>query len=146
STKIRNLLAEGKIKEASNLLGRPFSFEGKVVDGDKRGRLLGYPTANIETEEKYLLPRQGIYAVRVNLRDKVFYGMANLGVVCKFIKDKEENKVEVYIFDFIQDVDSEIIKIDWLEFIRDEEEYSGAVEMNAQLVDDEIVVRKVFNI
>src|SRR5699024_2949415 len=98
STKIRNLLAEGKIKEASNLLGRPFSFEGKVVDGDKRGRLLGYPTANIETEEKYLLPRQGIYAVRVHLRDKVFYGMANLGLVPTFIKDMKEPKVEVYIF------------------------------------------------
>src|SRR5699024_12224800 len=90
SNKIRNLITERKIKEASNLLGRPFSFEGKVVDGDKRGRLLGYPTANIETEEKYLLPRQGIYAVRVHLRDKVFYGMANLGLVPTFIKDMKE--------------------------------------------------------
>lgn len=146
STKIRNLLAEGKIKEASNLLGRPFSFEGKVVDGDKRGRLLGYPTANIETEEKYLLPRQGIYAVRVHLRGKVYYGMANLGLVPTFIKDMKEPKVEVYIFDFNQDVYGEIIKIDWLEFIRNEEKYSGAEEMKAQLVDDEIAVRKVLNI
>src|SRR5699024_8997062 len=66
ANKIRNLLAEVKIKEASNLLSRRFSFESKVVEGDKRGRMLGYPTANIETEEKYLLPRQGINAVRVH--------------------------------------------------------------------------------
>src|SRR5699024_6598081 len=121
-------------------------FEGTVVDGDKRGRLLGYPTASIETEEKYLLPLQGIYAVRVHLRDKVFYGMACLVLVPTYIKDMKESKVEVYIFDFNLDINGEIFKIDWLEFIRYEEKYSGAEEMKAQLVDDEIAVRKVLNI
>src|SRR5699024_6941926 len=103
-------------------------------------------TANIETEEKYLLPRHGLYAVRVHLRDKVFYGMAHLGLVLPFLTHMKEAKVEEYIFDFNQDVYGEIIKIDWLEFIRNEEKYSGAEDMKAQLVDDEIAVRKVLNI
>src|SRR5699024_233509 len=146
SSKIRELLADGKVDQAAKLLGRPFSYEGKVIDGDKRGRLLGYPTANMEAEEKYLLPKQGIYAVKVHLKNESYYGMANLGLVPTFIENMKEPKVEVFIFDFDKEIYGETLKIDWLEFIRDEEKYSGAEEMKEQLIIDEVAIRKILSI
>ncbi len=146
STKIRELLADGSVNQVAHLLGRPFSYEGKVVDGDKRGRLIGFPTANLKTEEKYLLPKQGVYAVRVHLGNEVYYGMANLGLVPTFIENMEEPKVEVFIFDFDKDIYGEILKIDWLEFIRNEEKYSGVEEIKAQLAADEVAIRNILSI
>ncbi|SRR5699024_565451 len=145
STKIRKLLAEGLVKEAGYLLGRPFTYEGTVVTGDKRGRLIGFPTANLETNEEYLLPKKGVYAVKLILCNETYYGMANLGFVPTFKEDMSEPKIEVYIFDFNKDIYGETIKVEWLEFIREEQKFSGIEEIKAQLKADEITIRKIIN-
>lgn len=145
STQIRKLLAEGLVKEAGDLLGRPFTYEGTVVTGDKRGRLIGFPTANLETNEEYLLPKKGVYAVKLIVSSKVYYGMANLGFVPTFKEDMSEPKIEVYIFDFNKDIYGETIKLEWLEFVREEQKFSGIEEIKAQLKTDEINIRKIIN-
>lgn len=146
STKIRELLSVGAVDKAASLLGRPFSYAGKVIDGDKRGRLIGYPTANLETEEKYLLPKEGVYAVKVHLANEVYYGMANLGFVPTFKEHMDEPIVEVFIFDFDKDIYGETLKIDWLNFIRNEEKFSGIEEIKTELAADEVTVRKILSI
>lgn len=146
STKIRNLLAEGLVDEASHLLGRPFIYEGEVVDGDKRGRLIGFPTANLKSKEKYLLPKKGVYAVKVHLNNDVYYGMANLGFVPTFKEKGDVPKIEVFIFDFDKDIYGEMIKIEWLKFIRNEQKFSGIEEIKAQLQSDEKSIRQIIKL
>lgn len=146
STKIRELLADGLVEEAGHLLGRPFIYEGQVIDGDKRGRLIGFPTANLKSKEKYLLPKKGVYAVKVHLNNDIYYGMANLGFVPTFKEKGDDPKIEVFIFDFDEDIYGENIKIEWLKFIRDEQKFSGIEEITAQLKADEKSIRQILNI
>src|SRR5699024_8700527 len=102
----------------------------------------GFPTANLETEEKYLLPKQGVYAVKVYLKGESFYGMANLGFVPTFKEKIDEPKIEVFIFDFDQDIYGEVLKVEWIKFIREEKKFSGIEEIKAQLKSDEISIRQ----
>ncbi|MFD1953797.1 riboflavin biosynthesis protein RibF, partial [Paenibacillus thailandensis] len=79
STLVRAALEEGRVDEAALLLGRPYSVTGVVAHGDKRGRTIGYPTANVEIQERYVLPRLGVYAITAEWNGKSFYGVMNLG-------------------------------------------------------------------
>ena len=103
STKIRDLLRIGKIKEANDYLGRPYSFEGRVIEGDRRGRELGFPTANIavNTPDK-LIPGDGVYAVYIEFNGRKFKGMMNIGMRPTF--DSLQHTAEVHIFDFNEDI------------------------------------------
>src|SRR5699024_8521686 len=87
STRIRSLLEDGNISKVNELLGRKFIVSGLVVDGDKRGRTIGYPTANIDVNKDALLPRLGVYAVKIKVNHQFYQGMANIGVRPTFIKD-----------------------------------------------------------
>ncbi|SFM31456.1 riboflavin kinase / FMN adenylyltransferase [Gracilibacillus orientalis] len=146
STRIRNELEQGNMKTAEILLGRPYSLTGEVIHGDKRGRTIGYPTANLLIEDYYFLPRIGVYAVEVEVGDKQFYGMANLGYNPTFTDDRENTKLEVHIFDFDENIYGEKIVVYWKKYIRDEEKFSGIDELVDKLKEDEEQTRDFFTI
>lgn len=145
STRIRNLLRAGSVSEIKPLLGRVYETTGTVVKGDNRGgSQLGFPTANIDISSDKFLPKQGVYAVKVRHNDKVYKGMANLGVVPTFTDGRIEPKLEVNIFDFAADIYGEQLTVEWYAFVRDERKFSGVEEIIAQLNNDEREIRKYF--
>ncbi|QDP40220.1 bifunctional riboflavin kinase/FAD synthetase [Radiobacillus deserti] len=143
STRIRTLLEEGKIEEANDLLGRPLIARGIVVDGEKRGRQLGFPTANIRVSDDYLLPKTGVYAVTVVHNGKREKGMASLGYNPTFDTVHERPRIEVNIFDFNQEIYGQELVIEWRSFLRDEEKYDNIEDLIAQIHQDEEMSRKL---
>lgn len=134
STRIREALKTGNPREAARLLTRPFAIEGVVQHGDKRGREIGYPTANIELGP-YLRPRYGIYAVRGTLADgRVLDGAANLGIRPTFDPPKE--LLEPYFFDFSGDLYGQKIEVALIEFLRPEAKFDGLDALTAQMAKD----------
>lgn len=144
STAIRQCLQNGAVDQVAQLLGRHYTTKGTVVEGDKRGRELGFPTANLQTPDEKLLPKQGVYAVKVIYKDHVYNGMANLGVKPTFVSGELKPTVEVFIFDFNQNIYSEEITILWHQYIRAERKFSGIEEIIAQLKQDEETIRNYF--
>ena len=122
------------MENANRLLTRPFTVRGKVLHGDKNGRLLGYPTANIDMGQ-YLRPRYGIYAVRGRLPDGTMLdGAANMGVRPSFDPPKE--LLEPYFFDFDGDLYGQEIEVEFQYFIRGEERFDDMEALKAQMAMD----------
>jgi riboflavin kinase/FMN adenylyltransferase len=131
STRIRALLRAGDPAGAARLLTRPFAIEGVVQHGDKVGRTIGYPTANLDMG-KYLRPAYGIYAVRGRLADgRVLNGAANLGIRPQFEPPKE--LLEPYFFDFSGDLYGECIEVELIEFLRPEAKFDSLDALMAQM-------------
>ncbi len=122
STRLRRLIAEGNLKEAKQLLGRPFSVFGIVVKGEGRGKLLGFPTANVNYQND-IMPPQGVYAVRVLWKNKTLMGVANLGQRPTFKSRDLKVHLEVYIFDFQSHFYGDIIEVEFIAKIRDERKF-----------------------
>lgn len=120
STRVRELILAGKVEEVVELLGRHFNLEGTVVSGARRGRTLGYPTANLETE-KELLPAPGVYAVKVRHGSEILDGVANLGFTPTFGREKQS--VEVHIFDLDEDLYGKTLRIYFLARLREERRF-----------------------
>ncbi len=134
SSRIRNALKEGDCETATALLTRPFAVEGIVQHGDKNGRLLGFPTANIDMGH-YLRPRYGIYAVQGRLPDgQVLDGAANLGIRPTFDPPKE--LLEPHFFDFSEDLYGQMIEIEFHAFIRGEVKFDSLDALMAQMAQD----------
>lgn len=143
STVIRGLLHEGDMEQVNLLLGRPLTTSGIVIEGDKRGRELGYPTANIQYHLDALLPKPGIYAVRVIIDGKHYNAMASLGTNPTFTQDRKDLSLEVNILDFSNDLYGKEIIVEWYKFIRQEEKFSSVEELVEQMEDDEKQIRHV---
>jgi riboflavin kinase / FMN adenylyltransferase len=134
SSRIRDALRRGDCVAAAALLTRPFTVEGIVQHGDKNGRLLGYPTANIDMGQ-YLRPRYGIYAVRGRLPDgRVLDGAANLGIRPSFDPPKE--LLEPYFFDFSEDLYGQTIEVEFHAFIRGEAKFDDLEALKVQMAAD----------
>lgn len=146
STKVRSLLKEGKVDHAHTLLGRPLRTRGKVVHGFKRGRDIGYPTANLEISPQALLPRTGVYATKVHYNSETFYAMTSLGFNPTFKENPNDLKLEINIFNFQGDLYGKELIIDWYKFIRDEQKYNGMEELVTQIKKDEVEIKQYFNI
>ncbi len=149
STKIRNALMEGNINKASALLGRYYSFSGSVTDGDKRGRELGFPTANINLEDQSkLLPAIGIYVVEVIVDDQKHFGLLSIGKRPTF-HNSGEIVPEVFIYDFNQDIYNKFITVNIVERLRGEEKYTSAEDLVNQMLKDKenglIILSKLNN-
>ena len=141
SGRIRDALIEGDIGSATRLLSRDYAIEGVVQPGDRRGRELGYPTANL-TLGDYQRPRYGIYAVRVRLEDDSEYpGVASLGVRPTF--DPPTELLEAYLFGFEGDLYGRKIEISLHGFIRDEHKFGDVGALAARMRDDEAVARRM---
>jgi riboflavin kinase/FMN adenylyltransferase len=134
SSRIREALQAGDCETATTLLTRPFAIEGVVEHGDKRGRTMGYPTANLSLGN-YLRPRFGIYAVRGRLGDgRVLDGAANLGIRPTFDPPKE--LLEPYFFDFAGDLYGQRIEVELVSFIRPEQKFDSLDALVAQMESD----------
>jgi riboflavin kinase/FMN adenylyltransferase len=131
SSVIREALKAGDCETATALLTRPFAIEGEVEHGDKRGRTLGYPTANLSLG-KYLRPRFGIYAVRGRLPDgQVLDGAASLGIRPTFEPARE--LLEPHFFDFDGDLYGQTIEVELISFLRPEQKFDGVEALKAQM-------------
>jgi riboflavin kinase / FMN adenylyltransferase len=142
STKIRCALLEGDVFTANKLLGYNFFFEGKVVSGDKLGRQLGYPTANLEyTDEDKIHLGEGVYAVYVHVNDVVKKGMLSIGKR-PTLHDVQE-RVEVNIFDFDGDLYGKTIRVIVKKYLRQQEKYPNLDALKAQIDQDKINSLKI---
>jgi len=139
STKIREALLEGKIETADKLLGYEFFFSGTVVDGDKLGKKLGYPTANLRiADEEKLIPGNGIYAVYVQLQDssRRMKGMMSIGF--RPTVDGKKRVVEVNIFDFSKEIYDQTLKVYVKKFLRDEFKFDNLHDLVKQIDQDKL--------
>lgn len=137
STRIRLALEIGDMAVANKLLGYTYATPGRVVHGDARGRLLGFPTANIVVENFVKLPRTGVYAVEILVGGKMHKGMASIGYNVTFEPNRPLT-VEVYILDFDDDIYGEEVTVFWYDYLRDEEKFDSIDALIAQLKQDEI--------
>jgi riboflavin kinase / FMN adenylyltransferase len=144
SSKIRELIREGRVEEASKLLGRDYPIIGKVVVGKKRGRSLGFPTANLEISDE-LYPRTGVYAVEVVWNGQHYEGVANVGFNPTFSPQAGAFSLEVYILDFTEDLYGQEIQVRFKKRIRDEQRFDSAAKLIDRIQKDiEWAKRNVF--
>ena len=136
STKIRNLVLEGDIETANKYLANNFLLSGTVIDGEKIGRTINYPTANISFDKDKLIPKPGVYAVTINVLNKSFNGMLNIGV--------QQQKIEVHIFDFSKNIYGLDIKIEFKKLIRGNIKFANISQLKNQLIEDEKKCREFF--
>jgi len=145
STKIRKALESGELQKANKLLGRNYSFTGIVIEGDKRGRELGYPTANIKiSSEEKLLPAIGIYAVIVLIENEKHFGLLSIGKRPTFYEAGEVIP-EAYIYNFDRDIYNKVITIELVERLRGEEKFNSADELIKQMNKDKENGLKILN-
>lgn len=142
STKVRNAITAGEIKKANQYLGRPFSLSGTIVKGDKIGRKIGFPTANLYIEEKYKLkPQNGVYLVQCHWDNQKYFGMMNVGK--RPTISGKETQIETYFFDFDGNLYGKKLNINLLEKIRDEQKYDSLESLGNQLHIDQKSCREL---
>lgn len=135
STKVRELVSEGKMAEVKALLGRPYQIRGEVKVGKQRGgSQLGFPTANLHISSEDLCPRHGVYVTQVIYDGKCYGGVLNIGYNPTF--GDEKLSAETHIFDFNEDIYGKPIKINLLRFMRGEHKFAGPEELAAQISED----------
>ena len=136
STKIRAALHIGDIKKANELAGKYYTLEGVVIHGEKRGRLIGFPTANVHVGDAHkLIPANGVYAVKAYLKETAYKAMLNIGVR-PTVSSSNHRSIEVNIIDFDQDIYDETLRIEFVDKLRDEIKFNGIDELIAQLTID----------
>jgi len=137
STRIREALEEGNITLANEYLGYPYELHGKVVEGKKMGRTIGFPTANIESSEvSKLIPGYGVYAVKIWSGGKRYNGMLNIGTRPTFNNNADLRSIEVNIFDFNDNIYHQEITLQFFDKIRDEQKFPGKDELILQISAD----------
>ena len=137
STRIRKALQDGDMEEARLLLGRAFEVPGIVVHGDKRGRKLGFPTANVQHMEGCFIPATGVYAVKILVQNEWFDGVCNVGYKPTFNNpDNKQPSIEVHIFNFEKNIYGEEVVVGWYHRIRSEKKFNGIDELVAQIEKD----------
>ena len=145
STKIREAILAGNIEKANDYLGDTFELTGTVVKGNQLGRTIGYPTANIVlNSDLKLIPGNGVYAVRVNVRGVWFGGMMNIGTRPTVVSNGGRT-IEVNIFDFDETIYDETVTVQFLSKWRDEHKFNGLEELKNQLKLDEETIRTVLS-
>ena len=140
SSNIRQLVTQGQVEEANRLLGRYYAVEGTVVKGFQRGRTIGFPTANVDSIND-IIPQTGVYAVRVEWREKCYDGVANIGYNPTFAN--QTLSVEAHLFDFEADLYGEFIRVEFLRKIRDERKFASVDELTAQIARDAATARAI---
>ena len=142
SSKIRHLLAAGKVNLARRMLGRPYGIEGQIIHGDRRGRTIGFPTANLKPRNR-VVPKYGVYAT-ANLIEGVWRrSITNVGVRPTFDGDNAPS-IESYIFDFDGDLYGDVLRVRFLHRIRDEKKFGGIEELKSQIAKDSAVALAYF--
>jgi riboflavin kinase / FMN adenylyltransferase len=140
STRIRAALGQGDVTQAAALLGRPFSLRGQVAQGDRRGRTIGFPTANIAVDVHHLLPGDGVYVCRAWVGASHYGAVTNVGMRPTFAG--AHRTVEAYLLDFVDEIYGEVLRLDFLERLRGEQKFAGVAALIAQITDDVAAARK----
>jgi|TARA_B110000093_G_scaffold178269_1_gene216584 riboflavin kinase/FMN adenylyltransferase len=143
STTIRNLIRAGNVQLASKMLGRKFEFIGTIIKGDRRGRTIGVPTANLQYNNFQVELSKGVYAVKVILEDQIYNGIANYGIRPTF--NQIIPLIEVHIFDFNKDIYGKKIKVQFKEKIREEIKFDGIEELLKQIKKDISMAREILH-
>lgn len=145
STAIRKAISEeGNMQQVTQMLQRPYRLSGTVVHGDKRGKEIGFPTANINPlDTRKIIPKKGVYAVRVCLGDQQFNGMINIGERPTF--EGEGQTLEVNLFDFDSTIYGKTLQVLFIERIRDEQKFEGVEELVSQLKQDKQQSLRIFH-
>lgn len=142
SSSIRRALLDGDVSHAASMLGYNYSLTGEVVKGNKIGRNIGYPTANLKPNSEHkLLPGQGVYASLVNIDGVDYKGMTNIGY--RPTIDADHLTIEANIFDFNQDIYGKEITLSFIEKIRNEKRFASLGDLQLQLASDKIVAGKI---
>lgn len=142
STRIRALISAGEVDRATELLGRPYVLRGEVVAGDRRGRTIGFPTANVLPNPDVVVPAHGVYAGYVDVGDERYAACTNIGVAPTFAR--AESRVEAYLLDFDGDLYGGVVDVGFLHRIRPEQKFSGLEELKAQISSDVEEARRVY--
>jgi riboflavin kinase/FMN adenylyltransferase len=142
STRIRELVMEGRMRDVRKLLGRYYQIHGEVQQGRQRGgREVGFPTANLKVSEEDLCPKKGVYVPQVSYDGRVYGGVSNIGYNPTF--NENELVAETHIFDFNKDIYGHRIKINLLQHLRGEKKFSSVDELSAQIRKDIEIARQV---
>ncbi len=145
SSSIRRALLDGDVSQAASMLGYTYSVKGVVVSGNKIGRNIGYPTANLKPENRYkLIPGQGVYASLIKINGLIYKGMTNIGY--RPTIDADHLTIEVNIFDFNQDIYEQVITLSFIDYIREEKRFGSLGELQLQLANDKISAVKILEI
>jgi riboflavin kinase / FMN adenylyltransferase len=134
STQIRALISAGKVSEAARLLGRPYVVRGEVVLGNRRGRTIGFPTANVVPDPAVVVPARGVYAGYVRTGGSEYAACTNVGVAPTF--GDRESKIEAYLLDFGGDLYGRVVDVGFVSRIRAEKQFSGVEELKQQISRD----------
>ncbi len=134
STYIRELLKNGLVEQAAELLGEPFSFETEVIEGDRRGRTIGFPTANQKYPENLVKIRFGVYKTKIEVEDEVYFGITDIGIRPTYELDYIIS--ETYIKNFSGDLYGKRVRITPLKYLREEKKFSSLYELEEQIKKD----------
>ncbi|RKP55504.1 bifunctional riboflavin kinase/FAD synthetase [Cohnella endophytica] len=151
STRIRDRLEAGECTDASRLLGRPYLIKGTVVHGDARGRLLGYPTANLLPEQPYVIPRLGVYAIHIDVLSDTgssvghYNGVLNVGFRPTFDAPGGALKLEAHLFDFDGDLYGSALALTFHTFLRSEKKFESIDQLVAQISSDSAQAKEIFS-
>ncbi len=138
STRLRQALSEGDMIVARQILGRPYFLEGSVIKGDQRGRLMGYPTANINLELPYLVPRSGVYVVKAEVDGAKSYGLMNIGVRPTFSDPAPHGRLEVHLLERSGNFYGKHIKVCFYHFLREERKFRNMNALVEQIERDRL--------
>ena len=143
STRVRRLIAEGRVDEAGALLGHHYTLDGTVVQGQKRGRELGFPTANLCAENE-LVPPAGVYATTVNIDAMAYPAITNIGTRPTF-ESGQENIIETHVLDFDNDLYGAKLRLGFVQRLRDEKKFDGVDALKAQIEADRARAKDLFD-
>ncbi len=145
STVIRKALFDGHIEEANACLGYDYTLSGEVISGNKIGRTIGFPTANIKIPEEKLIPAKGVYAVKVKIEEKILPGMLNIGTK-PTVTSAENIQTEVHIFNFSENLYGKNISVSLKKYIRKEIKFPDTETLKQRLTEDKRLITKFFGI
>ncbi|WP_100333726.1 bifunctional riboflavin kinase/FAD synthetase [Bacillus alkalisoli] len=138
STLVRKQLMDGKVDELTETLGRNYSISGTVSHGDKRGRKIGFPTANVQLNDEFLLPKTGVYAVKLTVSGLTYNGVCNVGYKPTFYENQQITfpSIEVNLFEFHQEIYGETVTVEFFQRIRNEQKFNSIEELINQIQQD----------
>lgn len=142
STAIRQLIDQGNVAEANQLLGYSYTTSGMIVHGFARGRTIGFPTANVQWNVDERIPAVGVYAVRMHVQGQWYNGMASVGYNVTFGKQQHQT-IEVNLFNFQRHIYGEYVQVQWVQRLRGEVKFAGVAELVDQLKKDQIRSEKI---
>jgi riboflavin kinase / FMN adenylyltransferase len=143
STVIRKLVSVGDVADAAKMLGHPFSISGRVIHGTARGRLIGYPTANVQVPPGKLVPAFGIYACWAEVDSKRYPAAISIGIRPTFDNDLRDVRVEAYLLDHDSDLYENTVKLEFVQRLRDEMKFPSVEALIAQIESDVATVRSI---